>query len=345
MKYKNRLDPFFQSLYQRFCETQKNTGFPENFTKEAFPLYKAKAAANLRDRLGITKLEQMKTPVCVTSVSEEERPGVSVSMLEMEILPQFVMPVCVLTPKDNPRLQADGSVQTILYCHGHGPGGYLDCLDEDAPARYHKNAPLVMARAGYQVFMYEPAGFGDFIVADYDLSEAEYVVSNCEPLTGLLHLYGLTTVGLRVFQAMTLAQYATSVTKGPLHAAVGISGGGQTCLYAALLSPHIHAAVLSGYANLFQTSIMQMSHCLDNYIPDTLSFGELPYIIGLLAPMPLFVTNGLSDPIFPVEGTKQAIEVIQSVYSNLGHKDQFKWELFEGVHEFSFAFLSWLADL
>lgn len=345
MKYNNKLDPFFESLYQSFCESQKNAGFPDNFRKENFQQYKEKTTARLRECLGITKLEQMKTPFTVRSISGEERSSVSISLIEMEILPHFIMPVCILTPKVNPRLREDGSVKTILYCHGHGEGGFLDCLDEHAPMRYHKNAPLVMAQEGYRVYMYEPAGFGDFIVENYDLSDADHCVSNCEAPTGLLHLYGLTTVGLRVFQAMCLTEYITATTEHPVHAAVGISGGGQTCLYTSLLSPQIQATVISGYANLFQTSIMHISHCVDNYIPNTLSFGELPYIMGLLAPKPLFVTNGLSDPIFPVAGTKQAIAVIQSIYSNLDMEDNLKWELFEGAHEFSFLFLPWLNTL
>jgi fermentation-respiration switch protein FrsA (DUF1100 family) len=77
---------------------------------------------------------------------------------------------------------------------------------------------------------------------------------------------------------------------------------------------------------------MAMHHCIDNFIPDLLRHAEMPDIIGLIAPRPLFVESGSEDPIFPVANTREAIERIAAVYHLLAADDRFDFEIFPGAH-------------
>lgn len=88
-----------------------------------------------------------------------------------------------------------------------------------------------------------------------------------------------------------------------------------------------------------------MRHCLCNYIPGILAHAEMPDVLALMAPRPLFVEAGIDDPIFPVETTKTAIEYLRVIYDELGEGARFRYDLFEGKHEVSGRLsFDWLAQ-
>ncbi|MFG6149752.1 hypothetical protein [Halobacillus sp. B23F22_1] len=103
--------------------------------------------------------------------------------------------------------------------------------------------------------------------------------------------------------------------------------------FAAILDRRVQAAVLSGFANTFKGSILAADHCLDNYIPDLLKVGELPALLGLIAPKPLFIEAGVRDETFPIETAREAIEKVESIYENLDTPNAFSNNVFDGGHE------------
>ncbi|WP_077622595.1 hypothetical protein [Sediminibacillus massiliensis] len=86
--------------------------------------------------------------------------------------------------------------------------------------------------------------------------------------------------------------------------------------FTAALDERVKATVLSGFTNTFKGSIMAMHHCIDNYLPGILRYAELPDIIGLIAPRPLFVEAGEEDPIFPVEHVRTALSRLKKIYQD-----------------------------
>jgi len=86
--------------------------------------------------------------------------------------------------------------------------------------------------------------------------------------------------------------------------------------------------------NTFRDCIMSMPHCIDNYVPGILQWGEMYDVAALIAPRPLFVESGERDPIFPLKGSLESFAHVQRVYEVFGAKEHTQQEVFPGVHEF-----------
>src|SRR5581483_3031595 len=139
--------------------------------------------------------------------------------------------------------------------------------------------------------------------------------SACQPAAGAALLLGQTMIGWRVWDVMRAIDWIE--TRPELDAkrvgCMGISGGGTCTTFSAALEPRIKAAMVSGYINTFQASVMSISHCIDNYVPGILNWAEQYDVAGLIAPRPLFVESGENDTIFPIAASKASFERVRSV--------------------------------
>jgi len=105
---------------------------------------------------------------------------------------------------------------------------------------------------------------------------------------------------------------------------IGIMGhslGGQMALWGALYDPRIKVIVSScGFAKIFGYESICSHHINHNfalYLPNLLdpSGGlDMHEVIGLLAPRPLILSNGVSDPIFPIEGVAEIHQWVEDLY-------------------------------
>jgi predicted esterase len=68
-------------------------------------------------------------------------------------------------------------------------------------------------------------------------------------------------------------------------------------------------------------------------MPGVLNYAELPELIGLIAPRPLFIESGRQDPIFPIETVEAAIQYLRELYTEVDFEERFGNHLFDGVHE------------
>ncbi len=241
----------------------------------------------------------------------------------------------------------------MLCLHGHGRGcDDIVGIEEDGSQRkdyggYQKDFALQAVDHGYVAFAIEQLGFGHR--RGEKAREEGPGASSCQPVSGSAFLLGQTMIGWRVYDAMRAIDYMLkrSEVDPERIGCMGISGGGTTTFYTAALDERVKAAVVSGYFNTYKNSIMSVSHCIDNYIPDILKYFEMYDITGLIAPRGLFVESGTEDGIFPIEATKFAFEKARMIYGMLGAKDKIDMEIFEGEHQFygvkAFEFLKkWL---
>lgn len=253
--------------------------------------------------------------------------------IRLETLPGLSMPVYVLIPK-----RRGGVAGAVIACHGHGYGSRdIVGLNPDGTPKtgepgYQKNFAVELADRGLLVVAPELLGFGDRKLAE----EAE-AANSCQRLSSFFLSFGQTMAGYRVYETLRCVDYLRSRDDvDPERIGImGISGGGLVSAFAAALDERISAAVVSGFVNTFESSILAMHHCIDNFVPGLSRVAELPDLVGLIAPRPLLMEAGKDDRIFPLHGTLRAYEQLQGVYRLLEAEDRLALDLFEGGHEIS----------
>jgi dienelactone hydrolase len=229
---------------------------------------------------------------------------------------------------------------TVICIPGHGRGvDDVVGIDEHGNDRtgnpgYQRDFALQVAERGLAAVAIEPMAFG--CRRDPLTRKKGPTAYACQPVAGSALLLGETMIGWRVFDVTRAIDWIE--TRAELNAkrvgCMGISGGGTCTLFATALEPRIRAAMVSGYLNTFRSSIMSMSHCIDNYVPGILQWAEMYDVAGLIAPRPLFSEGGDRDPIFPVEAARESFARVKGAYQVFGAPDAVQQEIFPGVHEF-----------
>ena len=246
----------------------------------------------------------------------EERafPGYRRQLLEMEQAEHLVMPFYLLIPDDiAPGEKRPG----VVAVPGHGTG-MADALGIDEAGNfledpgYQKRFPEELCRRGFVVLVPELMGFGwRRCLGD---EEKPMNHSACHAISTALLTYGQTLAGMRVFDVMRSLDYLEtldSVDAGRL-GVMGISGGGLAAAFTAMVDQRIRAVCVSGYLNTFTDSILNVFHCVDNYLPGIMTVAELPDLAGLIAPRPLIMEAGTEDPIFPIAASLACYEKLKS---------------------------------
>ncbi|PDO11631.1 MAG: dienelactone hydrolase [Candidatus Reconcilbacillus cellulovorans] len=244
------------------------------------------------------------------------------------------LPAYVLVPAERP-----GPFPAVLALHGHGFGSRealglnVDGSERTGNFGIHRRFAVELVRRGLLVVAPEMAGFGDRRL-EADVQEGPDR-SSCATLAVHLLMYGKTLAGLRVFEARRSIDYMLERpdVDGNRIGCIGFSGGGLVAAYASALDSRIRATALCGFVNTFKGSILARNHCLDNYVPGLLRYAELPEWIGLIAPRPLFVETGLYDRVFPAEHAREALAVLEAVYTSFGAADLLAYDFFPGGHE------------
>ncbi|WP_173917208.1 dienelactone hydrolase family protein [Halobacillus sp. Marseille-Q1614] len=251
------------------------------------------------------------------------------------------MPIYVFTPKE----KTGGSVLAI---HGHGYGsrelaglskeGKLCSLDNGL----HKHFAVSLVRRGLTVYVPEMIGFGE---RRLQKDKEKENVNSCYRLAVHLLMNSKTLAGLRVFEMKGALDIIRQEERGKI-GVMGFSGGGWIAALLAVLDSRIDAAVLSGFAGTFKGSILASDHCLDNYIPGLLQVGELPEILELIAPRPLFIETGREDTTFPSVEAEKAYHILKGIYGDAGASDCLAIDVFEGGHKVSGRkSLDWLKEM
>ncbi|OAS21109.1 dienelactone hydrolase family protein [Paenibacillus oryzisoli] len=294
---------------------------------------KAHMKKRLADSLAVTMEEQDDLrPVLLDRVELEDHVR---ERIEIGTFWGFRVPVYVLLPKGDSHKRA-----AVLALHGHGYGSRqivglnADGSELEGEWDLHGNYALELVRRGFVVVVPEILGFGDRRLEE-DRKEGQVGNSSCQTLASHFMLYGMSIAGVRVHEAMRVLDYL--VTREEVDASrigcFGFSGGGLLAAYTAILDDRVQASVLCAFTNTFKRSIMGVRHCIDNYLPGALEFAELPELIGLLAPRPLFIASGKGDPIFPVDGVEAAVSYLERAYGLAGANEKLGVHLYDGVHE------------
>lgn len=227
----------------------------------------------------------------------------------------------VLVPKTEP------PYIPVIAFHGHGMGVHmiLGNYSEHHPSdRFHandENFAQKLAQDGYLVFAIEQRGFGERVTDQLNQPEAG---NACRHLAFAYMMHGQTLLGERVWDGMHVVSYALGRDdiQADQLSCVGFSGGGTTALSLSALDTRIKQAIIKSYFCKLEQSILGMRHCECNYVPNLLTLGDTGDIAGLIAPRPVQIISGETDPIFPIDGVREQYARLEHIYQIFGADDQ-----------------------
>ncbi|MNB95485.1 Abhydrolase family protein [compost metagenome] len=323
------IDAFLKHMYEETNERRKRN-------RERFGS-KEEHREWLRDRLKLAlgEFPESSHPLDVEVLERLEYEDFILERVAYTTMVLVHVPVLVLIPK-----ASKGPWPVVLACHGHG-NGQRDAAGLDAEGGelvdpgIHNRFAVQLVKQGMVVVIPEIMGFG--VRRMTEELKTNPIYSSCGTLSSQLLVYGRTLAGMRVYEAMRALDYIETrpdVIPGAV-GVFGFSGGGLIAALATALDERIKAAVLCGWTNTFQGSILAMHHCIDNYLPGLLLDSEQSELTGMIAPRALFVESGEEDPIFPVEHVREAISILKDTYTAWGAFDQFVYDIHPGSHEVS----------
>lgn len=253
-------------------------------------------------------------------------------------------PLYMLIPK------GEAPYQTVMVFHGHGMGvnmvlgNYGDSEMAETFRANDDNFAQQLAESGYLVCAIEQQGFGERVTNQLNQPSGG---NSCRHLAFEYMLHDRTLLGERIWDGMNAISYVLSrddVIADSL-SCVGFSGGGTATLFLSALDERINKVVIASYLCTLKQSILGMSHCECNYVPDLLTLGETGDVAGLIAPRPVQVISGESDPIFPVDGVREQYAQLEHIYQVFEAGDKCKLTIHPDAHRFHFAMVeSWLQD-
>lgn len=320
--------PFLDELYK---DTVKNHAL--HYDED----WKHNLKSQFLDSVGTFSRDQLE-PLNPVTLKTTQKNGYIRYSIEITTLSSLRMQMYLLIPDQKTKEK----LPAVLALHGHGYGNkdivgiHEDGTDRDGDPGYHRDFAIQLVKRGMVVAVPELIGFGDRRYADGYTPESP-VDNSCYSLASQLLLMGKTLAGLRIFESRRVLDYLQSHAEVDADniGCMGISGGGLVAAFTSILDTRIQATVVSGYTNTFQGSIMERRHCLDNYIPGILQYAEMPELIGLLAPRPLFIEAGIHDHLFPVQKVRTGLTKIEEIYKAFHSKRNVSSHFFDGGHEIS----------
>lgn len=297
--------------------------------------WKEQVTEQFHRAVGKFKSSEPLNPTILSTVMKE---GYTRYSIEITTLPKLTMQMYLLVPDELNQQQAN----LVLALHGHGYGNKdvvglnADGSEKEEQSGYHQDFAVSLVQKGLIVAVPELIGFGDRRYAP-DQEPVKDSDSSCYSIAKQLLLFGKTIAGLRIFECQKVLDYLESRDDFQIGkiGCMGISGGGLVAAFTSIVDQRISATVISGYTSTFKGSIMDRRHCLDNYIPGILQIAELPEIIGLLAPRPLFIESGIHDDLFKEPDVKVAEKRIRSIYQAFDSEENVSAHYFDGGHEIS----------
>ncbi len=125
---------------------------------------------------------------------------------------------------------------------------------------------------------------------------------------------------------------------------VGLSYGGRVTTFTAALEQRIRVAVVSGALNLFVERIVAQGGCGSQVIPGLLRWGDIPEVLGLIAPRPLLVERGIHDSLLPKKHFDLGYDRLMRVYRASEAAGKLACDEWDGGHAYhGKAALEWFA--
>ena len=249
------------------------------------------------------------------------------------------VPAWVLVPKKKPKR---GKHRAILCLHGHGPGmdhvagvHYGDPAKKQEIRSLNYDYGLQFARRGFLTMTPEARSFGR-------RGDRESMLKTFRDLCNVNHLkatlLGYNLIALDLWDlkcALNYLETRPDVDSSRI-GSCGLSYGGTMSMYLSALDERIKASVISCYATTFRSYAVENDNfCGSQYVPGIARYGDIGEIIGLIAPRPVCIENGLRDIGFKIDQARLAHEKVRRIYRASGALERLVVDEFDGLHAFS----------
>ena len=238
------------------------------------------------------------------------------------------IPAFVLVPK-----KKNGAGMVGLHGHGKGKIEVAEVPDpRPAGSCYYDLSGVSYALRGYVVVAIDAIGFGERESQGFD---------NCNLVHTGVNLIGRDLISYHLQDYMTAVDYL--VSRGDVdNARIGCAGnsfGGVSAYMLAAADKRISACVASCCTTSYTEFLQELVDfvCGSQVLNGIFKYGDIPDIMSLIAPRPLFLEAGRLDSLFSLHFTEIAVEKLKRVYSSLGAPENLGVDIFDGGHRFNGA--------
>jgi hypothetical protein len=201
--------------------------------------------------------------------------------------------------------------------HGHSSGFHNDYgiikFDGDTGPEGRGTHAIQAIRNGFAVLSIEQRSRGERETKNTQ-------TAGCDFQTKTAFMLGRTMIGERVWdvsRAIDIIDRFENIDTDRIML-FGDSGGGTATFYAGCIDDRIDVVVPCYAFSPYKASIMDMYHCICNYIPSAYRYFEMQDLTCLIAPRKFLAINGELDPIFPIDPAREAFETVKKIYAAAG---------------------------
>ncbi len=287
----------------------------------------------------------------LTVASEEDRGDHTRYKVYYNSSPGVTVPAWLLVPKGiKPGEKRPG----ILAAHGHGNGKDDTVgVDHGDPAKAGLMRRLNYGYATQAVLHGYVTIAPDWLPFGERRPPVEWSRVGRDPcnVVGMAwQYYGYTLLGQNVWDGMRALDIlaARPDVDAERLGVLGLSFGGTMTTHMAINDPRIKAAVISGYLSTVKGDAVTMrgkgNFCGAQHVPGLLRIGDIPDMIGLIAPKPLLIEAGRADDCFVIDDVRVAYKQLSRIYAAAGAQDRLAYDEHDGQHEWhGVAAWEWLA--
>ncbi len=303
-------------------------------SRDEWKRWRSRWLAKLTELMG--KVPQ-RVPISSEVVDRVELERYTREKILYEVDHHSTVPAYVLAPNDIAR----GDRRPAVLCaHGHDglnvgkeavAGVDGDQRVRETIAAYNYDYARQLALRGYITIVPNWRAFGE----RYDRSSVQGR-DPCNLLQNSVSWLGYNLLTLDVFDAKAAIDYLEqrSDVDPERIGMMGLSYGGRVTTFTAALEPRIRTAVVSGALNCFVERIKSRGSCGSQVVPGLLLWGDIPEVLGLIAPRPLFIERGTKDGLLPVDYFEEGYRRLRRIYEAAGASGRLCREEFEGGHRF-----------
>ena len=294
-----------------------------NREKEYFS-WKKDVAEKFEDLIGLNIIKENICPLNTQVEWIEKKDAYTLIRFTFDSEENVTVPCYLLIPNTKKE-----KYPVAITLHGHSTGFHLaigQVKEEGDEKKLPRTAFALQAvERGYIALAIEQRGMGERrSPRSYGLENKYFPRPHMCAFASLTAIsLGRTIIGERVWDVSRAIDALADFPECDLDKIVitGNSGGGTASYYAACVDERIKLCVPSCSFSPYDTSILDIEHCVCNYIPNIRLWMEMQDLSCLIAPRNLVIVAGEKDDIFPIEGVRQGFQVVKSIYKEEGKED------------------------